>query len=54
MSAKSYFLQKLQARQPAPASSGDKSQADITAFRLQMVQLQEQMESWLEGTGLNI
>lgn len=53
MSAKSQFLEKLQTRQPAPASSVSKSQADIAEFRLRMTQLQEQMDAWLEDTGLN-
>ncbi|MCP1205250.1 hypothetical protein NIM72_06730 [Pantoea sp. B550] len=54
MSVKSQFLDKLQARQPAPVSSVSKSQADIAEFRLRMTQLQEQMDVWLEGTGLNV
>lgn len=54
MSVKSQFLEKLQARQPAPASSLNKTQADITEFRLRMTQLQEQMDAWLEGTGLSV
>ncbi len=48
MSVKSQFLKKLQARQPAPASSVSKTQADIAEFRLRMTQLQEQMDAWLE------
>lgn len=54
MSVKSQFLEKLQARQPAPVSSPNKTQADITEFRLRMAQLQEQMDAWLVGTGLNV
>ncbi|AFJ46308.1 hypothetical protein [Shimwellia blattae] len=54
MSVKSQFLERLQNRQPAPASSVSKSQADITEFRLRMTQLQEQMDTWLVGTGLNV
>ncbi|MEH0884267.1 hypothetical protein [Enterobacter sp. UNJFSC 003] len=54
MSVKSQFLVKLQARQPAPASSVSKTQADIAEFRLRMAQLQEQMDAWLVGTGLNV
>lgn len=53
MSVKSQFLEKLQARQPAPASSLNKTQADIAEFRLRMTQLQEQMDTWLEDAGLN-
>lgn len=34
MSVKSQFLKKLLARQPVPASPGNKSQADIAEFRL--------------------
>lgn len=54
MSVKSQFLKKLQARQPAQVSCTSKSQADIAAFHLRMAQLQEQMEAWLTGTGLNV
>lgn len=54
MSVKSQFLEKLQARQSATVSSVSKTQADITEFRLRMAQLQEQMDAWLEGTGLNV
>ena len=54
MSAKSQFMKKLQARQPAPVPIVSKSQADIAEFRLRMVKLQEQMDAWLVGTGLNI
>ncbi|MGL4200534.1 MAG: hypothetical protein ACRCTT_03675 [Enterobacter roggenkampii] len=54
MSVKSQFLEKLQTRQSAPASSVSKTQADIAEFRLRMAQLQEQMDAWLEGTGLSV
>lgn len=54
MSVKSQFLEKLQTRQSAPASSVSKSQADIAEFCLRMTQLKEQMDAWLEGTGLNV
>ncbi|MET4053883.1 hypothetical protein ABIC12_003499 [Pantoea agglomerans] len=54
MSVKSQFLEKLQAREPAPILSTSKTQADIAEFRLRMVQLQEQMDAWLVGTGLNV
>ncbi|MGQ8774304.1 hypothetical protein ACUTQ5_07685 [Serratia sp. NA_112.1] len=54
MSVKSQFLEKLQTRQSAPASSVSKTQADIAEFRLRMTQLQEQMDAWLVGTGLNV
>lgn len=46
MSVKSQFLEKLQTREPAPVSFTSKTQADIAAFRLRMVQLQEQMDAW--------
>ncbi|MBD8240806.1 hypothetical protein IFT95_01180 [Pantoea agglomerans] len=52
MSVKSQFLEKLQAREPAPILSTSKTQADIAAFRLRMTQLQEQMDAWLVDTGL--
>lgn len=54
MSVKSQFLKKLQARQPAPASSVSKTQDDIEEFCQRMAQLQEQMNVWLVGTGLNV
>ncbi len=54
MSVKLQFLEKLQARQPAPASSVSKTQDDIAEFCLRMTQLQEQMDAWLVGTGLNV
>ncbi|MBO1362171.1 hypothetical protein J2D73_20560, partial [Acetobacter sacchari] len=47
-------LEKLQTRQPAPVSFTSKTQADIAEFRLRMAQLQEQIEAWLVGTGLNV
>lgn len=54
MSVKSQFLEKLQTRQSAPASSVSKSQADIAEFCLRMTQLKEQMDVWLEVTGLSV
>ncbi|EAT8924029.1 hypothetical protein SR02_003222 [Salmonella enterica subsp. arizonae] len=54
MSVKSQFLEKLQARRSAPASSVSKTKADITEFRLRITQLQEQMDAWLVDTGLNV
>ena len=54
MSVKSQFLEKLQTRQSAPASFVSKTKADIAEFRLRMAQLQEQMDAWLVGTGLNV
>jgi len=50
MSVKSRFLEKLQTRQSATASSVSKTQADIAEFRLRMGQLQEQMDTWLGGS----
>ncbi|ELN2578970.1 hypothetical protein RY966_004774 [Enterobacter kobei] len=54
MSLKSQFLKQLQARQPAPVTSASRSQADIAEFHLRMTLLQEQMDAWLDGTGLNV
>ncbi|MEB2420599.1 hypothetical protein [Citrobacter sp. R-1.5.2] len=54
MSVKSQFLEKLQTRQSAPAASVSKTQADIAEFCLRMTQLQEQMDAWLESTGLSV
>lgn len=52
MSVKSQFLKKLQDRKPAPFAT--KSQADIAEFHQKMTLLQEQMDGWLEGTGLHV
>lgn len=54
MTAKSQFLKKLQARQPAPVSFTSKTQADIAEFRLRITQLQEQIDVWLVDTGLKV
>ncbi|WP_205952099.1 hypothetical protein [Pantoea stewartii] len=54
MSVKTQFLKKLQARQPASVTFTSKTQADIAEFRLRMTQLQEQMDTWLADTGLNV
>lgn len=54
MSVKLEFFKKLQARQPEPASTISKSQTDIVEFRLRMVQLQDQIDAWLMGTGLTL
>ena len=54
MSVKSKFPEKLQTRQSASALSVGKSQTDIAEFCQRMVQLQEQMDAWLEGTGLSV
>lgn len=54
MSVKSQFPEKLQTRQSASALSVSKSQTDIAEFCQRMVQLQEQMDAWLEGTGLSV
>ncbi|VAL15434.1 Uncharacterised protein [Enterobacter kobei] len=54
MSVKSQFLEKLQARRSAPASSVSKTQADIAEFRLRITQLQKQMDTWLVDTGLSV
>ncbi|WP_162286786.1 hypothetical protein [Pantoea stewartii] len=54
MSVKTQFLKKLQARQPAPVTFTSKTQTDIAEFRLRMTQLQEQMDTWLADTGLNV
>jgi len=54
MSVKAQFLKKLQARQPAPVSFTSRSLADIAEFRLRITQLQEQMDTWLLDTGLNV
>lgn len=53
-SAKSQFMKKLQARQPAPVAYISKSEADLATFRLRMTQLQEQMDAWLVDTGLTV
>ena len=54
MSVKSQFLEKLQARKPAPILFTSKSQADIAEFRLRMVQLQGYLAGCAGDTGLNV
>lgn len=54
MSAKARFMKKLQEQQPRSRVFDSKSQADIAEFCERMNQLQETMESWLTGTGINI
>ncbi|MHC0026613.1 hypothetical protein [Enterobacter vonholyi] len=54
MSLKSQFLKQLQARQSVPVPSATRCQADIAEFHLRMTLLQEQMDTWLDGTGLNV
>lgn len=54
MPVKSQFLKKLQARQCDPVLRMSKSQADIEEFCLRMTQLKEQMDAWLEDTGLSV
>lgn len=54
MSVKSQFLEKLQTSESASVTSVSKGQVDIAEFRLRMTQLQEQMDVWLVGTGLNV
>ena len=54
MSAKERFLKKLQDSQPRTGSFENKGQADIAEFRQRISLLQENMEEWLEGTGIRI
>ncbi|MBU9849653.1 hypothetical protein [Rahnella aceris] len=54
MSAKERFLKKLQDSQPHTGSFENKGQADIAEFRQRISLLQENMEEWLEGTGIRI
>lgn len=52
MSAKERFLKKLQDKQPGRNVFENRAQADIAEFQQQMNQLQEKMETWLTGTGI--
>lgn len=52
MSAKARFLKKLQDKQPGRGAFENRGQADIAEFQQQMNQLQESMETWLTGTGI--
>ncbi|KAB8310436.1 MULTISPECIES: hypothetical protein [Rahnella] len=52
MSAKERFLKKLQDKQPGRNVFENRAQADIAEFQQQMSQLQEKMETWLTGTGI--
>lgn len=54
MSAKERFLKKLQDSQPRTGSYENKGQADIAEFRQRIALLQENMEEWLEGTGIGV
>ncbi|NTZ38565.1 hypothetical protein EXW94_12615 [Enterobacter sp. JMULE2] len=54
MSLKSQFLKQEQAGQPAPVASATWRQADIAEFHLRMTLLQDQMDAWLDGTGLKV
>lgn len=52
MSAKEQFLKKLHSRNAPQGSFNNKAQADIAAFRQAMMQLQDNVGEWLEGTGI--
>lgn len=54
MSAKSQFFQKLEATRQPPPPPKNKGQADIAAFRLQMEQMYENIQQWLDGSDLSI
>ncbi|HAV1831407.1 TPA: hypothetical protein JG914_004235 [Enterobacter hormaechei subsp. steigerwaltii] len=54
MSAKEQFLKKLHSRNPPHGSFNNKAQADIAAFRQAMMQLQDDIGEWLEGTGIEL
>ncbi|HAV1831861.1 TPA: hypothetical protein JG914_004721 [Enterobacter hormaechei subsp. steigerwaltii] len=54
MSAKELFLKKLQLKQAPAGCFKNQAQADIAEFRQAMVQLQEDISRWLEGTGIEI
>jgi hypothetical protein len=54
MSAKERFLKKLQDSQPRTGSYENKGPADIAEFRQRIALLQENMEEWLEGTGIGV
>jgi hypothetical protein len=50
MSAKARFLKKLQEQHPRSVAFDTKAEADIATFRQRISQLQESMETWLNGT----
>ena len=54
MSAKEQFLKKLHSKQPPEGCFRNQAQADIAEFRQSMVQLQDDISKWLEGTGIEI
>ncbi|WP_312628999.1 hypothetical protein [Scandinavium sp.] len=54
MSAKEQFLKKLQSMQAPAGCFKNQAQADIAEFRQSMVQLQDNIGEWLEGTGIEI
>jgi len=52
MSAKSHFLNKLQALKATPQPFARKTEADIAAFRQRISQLHETTEAWLHETDI--
>lgn len=52
MSAKSHFLNKLQALQVTPQPFTSKTEADIAAFRQRIGQLHQSTEAWLSDTDI--
>lgn len=54
MTAKAQFLKKLQDQQSRKGAGEGGNQADITEFRQRIGELQENIETWLSGTGIGI
>jgi len=54
MSAKTDFLNKLQALNAAPQPFASKTEADIAAFRQRIGQLHQSTEAWLSDTDIKI
>lgn len=54
MSAKDAFFQKIQDNKAAQQSQEDKVRQDIQNFRTGMVQLTQQIQQWLDGSGVEV
>lgn len=53
MTTKAQFLKKLQDQQSKKGAGEGGNQADIMEFRQRIGELQENMEAWLVGTGID-
>lgn len=54
MSAKNAFFQKIQENKATQQSQEEKVKQDIQKFRTGMVQLTQQIQQWLDGSGVEV